>query len=77
MPEPKDVAHSLVTSLQDFLAMDRFKKGEVAAEAVDLLLGTDPTALIESVPGLTPTLFELLTDALKEQVKERFLQAPE
>ena len=73
MPEPKEVALGLVTSIGDFMGMDRLKKAEVAAEAVDLLLGPDPTALISSVPGLTPALFELLTDALKEQVKQKFL----
>ena len=73
MSDVKEVAMKLVTGIDEFMAMDQKGKAEVAAEAVDLLLGTDPTALISSVPGLTPTLFELLTDALKEQVREKWL----
>ncbi len=66
MATNQEVALNLVTSISAFIAADRQNSAEIIGNVVDLLLGTDPTALVTKVPGLTPTMFELLTDAIKD-----------
>ena len=68
---PQEIAQAMVTGLSAFLAANRETKAEILGEVVDSLTGTDPAALLDRVPGLTPEMSELLFDALKGLVVEK------
>jgi hypothetical protein len=71
MSTPQECAKMIVVGLSEFIAANREAKADIGAEIVDLLFGTDSTALVSKVPGLTPTMFEMLTDAMKEMIRDK------
>jgi len=71
MAAPEETATKLIEGVREILAADADTRAEIGGEVVDKLFGTDPTAFVSKVPGLTPTLFEMLTDAIKDMVVER------
>jgi len=80
MATPKDTATKLVDGTFETLAGDNAYKASVAANIVDQLIGSDPHALLASIPGIPVELFEVISDgligALEAAVLRRLNQVP-
>ncbi len=58
-----DVA-AAVPAIRAFIAVDKEDKIHIVKHLLDKQVGTDETALISTIPGLTPELTEMITDPL-------------
>jgi len=71
MPLTDDQAAELAFEINEaipaaitFAKLPTTEKALVIKHFADNLVGTDETALIETIPGLTPEITEVITDAL-------------
>jgi hypothetical protein len=53
-----------VPAIRKFLAMPREDKVLVAKHILDAQIGSDETAVIKNIPGMTADMTELITDPL-------------
>jgi len=53
-----------VPAIREFIAVDKEDKIHIVKHLLDKQVGTDETAIIASIPGLTPELTEMITDPL-------------
>lgn len=78
MPLTEDQAAGLAFELNEaipaaitFAKLPTKDKALVIKYFADGLIGTDETALIDNIPGLTPEITEVLTDALLNVLAEQ------
>jgi hypothetical protein len=65
--EAKDVAKEIaeaIPALRDFFSLPREDKVLVAKHLLDMQVGTDATAQVKAIPGLTPEMTETITDPI-------------
>ncbi len=65
MTEPKVCAQVLF----EFVTSDATYKADVVDEAIDMLIGTDPTALVKGIKGLPAEMVELVSDGISDALK--------
>ena len=80
---PKNTADQTATNVLDAF-FDTAAGGiqyqaDVAGSVVDQLIGTDPHALVRSIPGVPESMVEMLSDGLVNVLKAQVLKklAPE
>ena len=64
MATAEETATKLVDGTFEVLMGDHAYKAKVAASIVDQMIGSDPHALVSSIPGIPPSMFEALSDGL-------------
>jgi len=74
MATPQETAQKLVDGTFEVLTSDNTYKAEVAASIADQLIGSDPHALVSTVPGIPASLVETISDGLIEVVKAAILK---
>lgn len=74
MPDPKVTAEKLVTGTFEMLEGDDIFKAKVASQIVDQLIGSDPHALVRTIPGIPESLFETISDGLVSALEVAILR---
>ena len=69
--ENKATALQLVNGVGKLVAANKENTAEIIGEVVDYLTGSDETALVSRVPGLTPSMSEMIFDAIKDMAVEK------
>ena len=64
MAPPEETAAKLVDGTFEVLEGSAEYKAKVAAQIVDQMIGSDPHALVRTIPGIPEPLFETISDGL-------------
>jgi hypothetical protein len=59
-----------VPAIRNFLGLPREDKLVVAKHLADKMIGSDPTAQLKSVPGMTPAVLEMVSDPILGLIAE-------
>lgn len=64
MATPQETAQKLTEGTFEVLQSSNAYKAQVASQIVDQLIGSDPHALVRTIPGIPESLFETISDGL-------------
>lgn len=74
MPDPAVTAEKLVSGTFEMLEGDAAYKAKVVAQIVDQMIGSDPHALVTSIPGIPTALVETISDGLVSALEAAILK---
>ncbi|HZL92748.1 MAG TPA: hypothetical protein VFB99_03855 [Vicinamibacterales bacterium] len=71
--EPRIAAAAVIEAFMGIAKGDNAYRAKFAAGCVDALIGTDPQAVLQHIPGLSPEMTETLSDALIGALEQAIL----
>ena len=73
MATARETAEKLVEGVNSIVGGGLEYRAAVGGEIFDLLIGTDPTALVRDIKGVPAELVEVIGDGIKEAVVAQIL----